>query len=113
MRAVGGWVSGTNGATLEFILDDDAENPINFDGAPPFQGSSFHFFYGVIDDTDSFGKFELRETEGTTGDEEFLWADSFTAVMVPEPATATSLLLGMTVLAMFRKRSTSQLRKLG
>jgi hypothetical protein len=96
---VGGWISGTAGANIEFILDGDDTNPITFDGAPPISGN--HLFFGVID-TVGFTQFEVREIEGTTGDEEFIWADNFT-LAVPEPSTLTLLSAAMIGIAFLRR----------
>jgi hypothetical protein len=74
---VGGWISGTAGGVVNFVLDGDDLNPIGFDGALPFSGSSNHLFFGVID-TDGFTQFEVREMEGTAADAEWIWADDFT-----------------------------------
>jgi hypothetical protein len=100
---VGGWISGTAGADVDFILDGDTLNPITFDGAPAFSGSSNHLFFGVID-TDGFTQFEVREMEGTVGDQEFIWADDFT-MAIPEPGTLTlssAALLGIALLRRHR-----------
>jgi hypothetical protein len=99
---VGGWISGTAGASIDFILDGDDLNPITFDGAPAFSGSSNFLFFGVIDDTDGFTQFEVREMEGTLGDQEFVWADDFT-MAVPEPGTLTLLSAAMMSIAFLRR----------
>jgi hypothetical protein len=100
---VGGWISGTAGASIEFILDGDDANPIGFDGAPAFSGTSNFLFFGVIDDTNGFTQFEVREMEGTPGDQELIWADDFT-MAVPEPGTLPLLGAAMMSLAFLRRR---------
>jgi hypothetical protein len=105
LLGVGGWISGFAGADIVFILDGDNLNPITFDGAPPFTGSSEHLFFGVID-TNGFTNFEIREIEGTLGDQQFIWADDFT-IAVPEPSRATlsaAAMMTVAFLVLYRNR---------
>jgi len=102
---VGGWISGTVGADIDFILDGDDLNPITFDGAPAFTGSSGHLFFGVID-TDGFTHFEVRELEGTIGDQKLIWIDDV-IIGVPEPSTRMLSSVAMICLALLRRRHTT------
>jgi hypothetical protein len=86
------------GAVINFILDGNDLNPIGFDGVPPFSGSSNHLFFGVID-TDGFTQFEVREIEGTIGDEELIWADDFTIAVPFAPAVPSLVGAGLVALA--------------
>jgi hypothetical protein len=71
--AVGGWLeSNTGGARVQFQLDGGV--PIGFDDPTV---TSLHKFFGVID-TSGFTTFEIYETEGVVGDQEFIFADDFT-----------------------------------
>ena len=72
LSGVGGWVtSNTGGAKVQFVLDGTV---IGF--SDPTVTSGFKFF-GVIDTT-GFSEFEIFETEGVVGDQEFIFADDFT-----------------------------------
>ena len=74
MVAIGGWIDGTFGGRIHLILDGDELNPIDFGGGNAIVGPSQ--FLGVID-ADGFSTFEWRETEGTIGDQKFIFADDF------------------------------------
>jgi len=104
---VGGWISGNAAAEIVFILDGDDLNPISFGAVPPFTGSSDHLFFGVIDDSSSFTQFEVREIEGTTGDQGFIWIDDVT-MAIPEPGTLALCSAAMIGIA-FLRRSRLQL----
>ena len=73
--AIGGWFDGTSGGRLNVILDGDELNAADFGGANAIVNA--HQFFGVID-TGGFSTFEFRETEGTIGDQKFIFADDFT-----------------------------------
>ena len=74
--AIGGWIdSNTGGAKISLIIDGDDLNPINFGGANGLSGPSR--FFGVIDPA-GFSAFHFSETEGTIGDQQFVFADDFT-----------------------------------
>ena len=74
MHAVGGWFeTNTYGAKITFILDGD--QAIDFDGESTLD--YFHKFYGVIS-TVGFTEIEVQETEGTTEDYKYIFADDFT-----------------------------------
>jgi len=75
MAAVGGWVRGTTGGSLDLILDGDEVNPI---GLGPVNGS--HAFYGVVVDG-SFTSFEFREIEGTLEDQKLIFLDDITIAL--------------------------------
>ncbi len=73
--AIGGWITGTFGGRVNIILDGNEQNPIDFGGDNAISGG--HRFLGVINPA-GFSSFEIRETEGTIGDQKFLFADDFT-----------------------------------
>ncbi|MBC8231591.1 hypothetical protein H8E77_18735 [bacterium] len=69
----GGWVeTNTPPAAINIIIDDI--KVIDFEDVPL---DTRHRFFGVID-TNGFTKFEIRELEGTLGDQKFIFADDFT-----------------------------------
>jgi len=70
LYGIGGWISGTSGAKLEFILDQISEGQSGPVSALPK-------FFGIIK-TEGFSTFELRETEGKIGDQKNIFADDFT-----------------------------------
>lgn len=81
---VGGWLtSNTGGARVRLVLDGTVAIDFNDPGVV-----SQHKFFGAIDTT-GFKGFEFYETEGTRGDQEFIFADDFTV-----GAEGTSLIFG-------------------
>ena len=66
-------------------------------------------FFGVID-TSGFSSFMFNETEGTVGDQKFMFADDFTMAVVPEPISSTLFIVGGATLGFrqWRKRRASQ-----
>ena len=80
---VGGWIAtNTPSAELDMLLDDTTV--VDFD--PSVVGTQ-HTFFGVIE-TAGFAKWEIRELEGTIGDQKFIFADDFT-IAFNEPCGAT------------------------
>ncbi|MGD2111452.1 MAG: hypothetical protein PVI86_18905 [Phycisphaerae bacterium] len=73
--AIGGWITGTFGGRINFILDGDEQDPADFGGDNAMGGG--HRFLGVISPA-GFSTFEIRETEGTIGDQKFIFADDLT-----------------------------------
>lgn len=74
--AIGGWVdTNTPPAALVVFLDGDQQNAIDFGGANVLGGP--YKFFGVID-PNGFSVFDFRETEGTIGDQKFIFSDDFT-----------------------------------
>lgn len=73
--AIGGWVDGTYGGRINLILDGDELNPVDFGGANGLGGA--YTFFGVID-PNGFSAFAFRETEGTIGDQKYIFGDDFT-----------------------------------
>lgn len=73
--AIGGWITGTFGGRIDIILDGNEQNPVDF-GGDNAMGAG-HRFLGIID-SGAFSTFEIRETEGTIGDQKFIFADDFT-----------------------------------
>jgi hypothetical protein len=73
--AIGGWVDGTYGGRINLILDGDELNPADFGGANGLGGA--YQFFGVID-PNGFSVFDFRETEGTIGDQKYIFGDDFT-----------------------------------
>ena len=73
--AIGGWVeTNTPPAGLALFLDGDAQNPVDFGGGSGLGGP--WKFFGVID-PNGFTVFDFRETEGTIGDQKFIFGDDF------------------------------------
>jgi len=90
---VGAWITGTAGGNILFVLDGNEANPVDFGD----QGvvTAAHKFFGVID-TAGFSTFEIRETEGKTGDEKVIGADDFSLGLMP--ATAGKAMPGVPLL---------------
>jgi len=90
---VGAWITGTAGGNILFVLDGNEANPVDFGD----QGvvTAAHKFFGVID-TAGFRTFEIRETEGKTGDEKFIGADD--VILGLMPATAGKAIPGVPLL---------------
>jgi hypothetical protein len=80
---VGGWVTGSFAGNVTMILDGDEANPVDFGDASTLTGPG-HQFFGVID-PNGFSTFEIRELEGKTGDQKFIFADDFTFGTMAEP----------------------------
>jgi len=74
MVAIGGWIEGTSGGRIHLILDGNTASPIDFGGANALSGG--HSFFGAIDEA-GFSTFEWKETEGTPGDQKYIFADDF------------------------------------
>jgi hypothetical protein len=93
---IGGWIeTNTPFAGLILIVDGDTANPIDFDGAIL---TTQHQFFGYID-PGGFTTFEFRETEGTSEDAKYIFADDFffgyeTPVTLDAPLTGLNVLLG-------------------
>jgi len=84
-KAVGGWFStNTPGAQVGLYLGGYPGTPLDFGSSSLLQGPPA--FFGVID-TDGFSQFEFRERQGTAGDLQQFFADDFSIVAVPEPAS--------------------------
>jgi len=76
MVAIGGWIdTNTVPAGIALYLDGDLLNPVDFGGSNALTGA--HQFFGVIDPA-GFFLFDFRETEGTIGDQKFIFSDDFT-----------------------------------
>ena len=72
LHGVGGWIrTNTPFARINIILD--GVNTVEFEN---IQLNTTFLFFGLID-TNGFNSFEVRETEGTIGDEKFIFADDF------------------------------------
>ena len=71
LYGAGGWYTGIIGGHVELVLDGDDKNPtdVGWVGAG-------HRFFGVID-VRGFTIFELRETEGRSEDQKYIFADDF------------------------------------
>lgn len=79
--AAGIWIHCNAGtAGIEFVLDGDAENPVDFDGAKLPAGSTG--FFGVLD-SNGFRSIEVHETEGKAEDASYIFADLFTFALQP------------------------------
>jgi len=96
LYGVGGWVSGTFGGQVVFVLGGNPV-PLDFGDAGVISGGG-HQFLGVIEPA-GFTSFEVREIEGKTGDEKLIFADDFTmaGVFTPQPnltVSSTSLAFG-------------------
>ena len=96
LYGVGGWVSGTFGGQVVFVLGGNPV-PVDFGDAGVLSGGG-HQFFGVIEPA-GFPSFEVREIEGKSGDEKLIFADDFTiaGVFTPQPnisVSATSLAFG-------------------
>lgn len=86
---VAGWIKGTYGGEVDFVLDDDSANPISF-GNYAFI-SSLHKFFGMID-TAGFHRWEVREKEASGDQAIYLFADDFYFGFDPVPtATITAV----------------------
>ena len=103
---VGGWLtSNTQGAKVDLFIDDVS---VNFGAACDPDDciiTASYRFFGVID-TDGFTSFVFDETEGTLGDQEFIFADDFT-LAVPEPtreALFSTVLVALGVMSLTRRR---------
>jgi len=111
---VGGWVeTNTPPAHLEIFLNGDT-SPVDFgeictgpedctDVLTDLGTQSL--FFGVIDTAGIF-QFEFLETEGTIGDQKFIFADDFTFAMtpIPEPGAMLLTVFGGLLLLLRRKR---------
>jgi hypothetical protein len=74
--AIGGWVdTNTPVAGIAIFLDGDEQNPADFGDANALGGQPQ--FFGVIQPV-GFSVFDFRETEGTIGDQKFIFGDDFT-----------------------------------
>ena len=96
LYGVGGWVSGTFGGQVVFVLGGNPV-PVDFGDAGVISGGG-HQFFGVIEPA-GFTSFEVREVEGKSGDEKLIFADDFTVagVFAPQPnlsVSATSFAFG-------------------
>ena len=80
LYAASGWITGSSGGRLEVFVDGDRTNPINFNGANSLTPG--HQFFGVVVEA-GFHTLEYHETEGTSEDQKFVWADDFLFATVP------------------------------
>ncbi len=81
--AAGIWIHCNAGtAGIEFFLDGDTANPVEFGGFALPAGSTG--FYGVID-SGGFRTFEVHETEGKDEDASYIFGDLFTFAFAAEP----------------------------
>ncbi len=86
LYGIGGWLSGTSGANIEFVLNQD---PIGL-GKLGLPGQQPQFF-GVID-TLGFVSYMVREIDGKVGDALYIFGDDFTfAVSALAPCTPTGV----------------------
>lgn len=84
MYAFGGWIdTNTPFAEIDFVLDGDTTNPVDF--VDPILGTYFKFF-GVID-TDGFFSAEVRELEGAPDEMKFIYCDDVTIGLAPSAFT--------------------------
>jgi len=72
LYAVGGWLKGTSGARVNFVLND--ATVVDFGGNNAVGVT--HSFFGVIDPA-GFATVEIRETEGSSGDPKYMFGDDF------------------------------------
>ncbi|MEA3469682.1 MAG: hypothetical protein U9R57_15875 [Thermodesulfobacteriota bacterium] len=70
LYGIGGWFSGTSGASIEFVLDQIRLGKLGVSAQQPQ-------FFGVIETT-GFLSYKIWETEGKVGDRKFIFADDFT-----------------------------------
>jgi len=84
LYGVGGWFQGASGPEIKFLLDD-----VEVLGAGG-TGISIWQFFGVIE-TNGFSKVEIRDSSGTEGDPNLIWADDFTFGVTTLPSSAGSL----------------------
>ena len=83
LSGIGAWITGAAGGNILFVLDGNEANPVDFGD----QGvvTAAHKFFGVIE-TGGFTSFEIRETEGKTGDQKTIGADDFIFGIMPAAA---------------------------
>jgi len=96
---VGVWISGTAGGQIIMLLDN---NQVGFGGVLLAGGG--HQFFGVVDPA-GFSTFEIRETEGKTGNEKFIFADDFRIAVVPESNSLALLSLGLVAIGLRKLRT--------
>ena len=84
LYGVGGWFTGSGGAEFKVLIDD-----VEVIGAGGSADNTWQF-YGVID-TDGFIKVNIMEFSGTTGDNNFIWADDFTFGVTTLPPSPGSI----------------------
>jgi len=99
LHGVGGYFTGTFGANIAIILDEDEAHPL---GGGQLTGGG-HQFFGVIDARPAgFSRFEFREQDGKVGQSLFIFGDDFTLVG-EEPAAVPGLPLeGLIVAALLQ-----------
>lgn len=106
LYGAGGYVTGTFGANVAFVLDGDIANPIG--GGQLFGGG--HQFFGVIDaGPTGWDEVQIRELDGKVGQALFVFADDFTvlatgAVGVPASSPSTRIALGLLLAATAARR---------
>jgi hypothetical protein len=87
LRAAGMWIHCNAGvAGIQFILDGDTANPIEFPMATLPAGSTR--FFGVVD-SGGFQSFEVHETEGKAEDASYIFGDLCMFALDFEPTVTT------------------------
>ena len=82
--AAGMWIDCNAGtAGIQFLLDGDFANPVDFGAQAILPAGSLRFF-GVID-TAGFTSLEVHDTEGKAEDAAFIFGDLFSFVTEPVP----------------------------
>jgi hypothetical protein len=94
LYAFGGWFeTNTPFAKVDFVIDGDIANPVDFND--PILGTA-HQFHGVID-TDGFTTVEVRELEAGGNEAKYIFADDFSfgfAASAPAPLLAFDIING-------------------